>query len=438
LKIEDYHECLSEILRPLLALQLENGIAWRIPFKGRVHEVTMKIPILYICGDNEGLDKLAGRYGSRSHKVKCICRYCDIPLLESGNPEFPFKYLTNRYMVRLVKNGNIDRLTELSHHYLNNNIFHELLFCNKKRGFRAALPFDILHTIQLGWMMYIIEGVLNTQILSAEERKKEEKEQKQQQIKKQYYKADDDNKKKKTTWNVFSESRKKEFDVLAYLYGSCLQRQSDRNLPRTFFPTGVCGDQKRKGHEMPGVILIYLLIFLSQDGELYENKIGSKLLANYIHLFEMILMMEQFLKQHEFERSSIILMKDHVTAIFNLYKDTVNRKVGMGDNLIKIHLIRHIADDILNLGLPISFDSAPGENRHISAVKIPASRTQHQMHTFYEQIGMRVAEDIAIDRGYYDIECTLEHFKSLAIKDKEEKQLRNQTYRVTHDAIEKK
>jgi hypothetical protein len=34
LKIEDYHECLSEILRPLLALQLENGIAWRIPFKG--------------------------------------------------------------------------------------------------------------------------------------------------------------------------------------------------------------------------------------------------------------------------------------------------------------------------------------------------------------------------------------------------------------------
>jgi hypothetical protein len=189
---------------------------------------------------------------------------------------------------------------------------------------------------------------------------------------------------------------------------------------------------------MPGVILIYLLIFLSQDGDLYEKKIGSKLLANYIHLFEMILMMEQFLKQHEFERSSIILMKDHVTAIFNLYKDTVNIKVGMGDNLIKIHLIRHIADDILNLGLPISFDSAPGENRHISAVKIPASRTQHQMHTFYEQIGMRVAEDIAIDRGYYDIECTLDHFKSFAIKDKEDKQLRNQTYRVTHDAIEKK
>ena len=165
---------------------------------------------------------------------------------------------------------------------------------------------------------------------------------------------------------------------------------------------------------------------------------GHYLFANYIHLFEIILMLEQFLRQRQFHKNDIHLMKNHVTAIMNLYKDTVNRKTGMGDNLVNIHLIRHMADDIMNLGLPLSFDSAPGENRHISAVKIPASRTQHQMDTFHEQIGMLVAEDIAIDRGYNDIDFTLDQFKKLTVKENNEKHLRNQVYRVTKNSIERK
>ena len=108
-------------------------------------------------------------------------------------------------------------------------------------------------------------------------------------------------------------------------------------------------------------------------------------------------MLEQFLRQRSFSFYELKLVQRHIKAIFQLYKDTVNRKSGMGDNLIKIHLIRHMIEDIMNLGLPISFDSAPGENRHISAVKIPASRTQHQPGTFHEQIGMRVAEEFVID-----------------------------------------
>jgi hypothetical protein len=46
---------------------------------------------------------------------------------------------------------------------------------------------------------------------------------------------------------------------------------------------------------MSGVILLFLIIFLSHDGNPYEIKMGSFLLANYIHLFEMILMLEEFL-----------------------------------------------------------------------------------------------------------------------------------------------
>ena len=110
----------------------------------------------------------------------------------------------------------------------------------------------------------------------------------------------------------------------------------------------------------------------------------------------------------------------------------------MGDNLIKIHLIQHIVDDILNLGLPISFDSAPGENRHISAVKIPASRTQYQMNSFYEQIGLRFVKDTVIDWGYYDIDATLDQFSNCTLNDPKDKELRSQIYHVTELHIERK
>ena len=155
-------------------MQLDNGFKWKILYKGQIHHVQINIPILFIAGDNEGLDKLAGRYGSRTGNVKCICRHCDIPLEMAGSPTYKFNYLTNQQMVQYVHQNNVHRLSSLSHHLLKNNIFHKMSFCHQKRGFRAALPFDILHTIQLGWMMYIIEGVLSTQKLSAREKRRED------------------------------------------------------------------------------------------------------------------------------------------------------------------------------------------------------------------------------------------------------------------------
>jgi hypothetical protein len=227
LKLIDYHECLSLILGPLHKLQMDNGFNWKIPFKGLIHDVEIKIPILFIAGNNEGLDKLASRYGSQTGKVKSICRFCDIPLEKAGSPTHKFVYLTNEQMVNYVNQNNHQRLSQLLHHLLNNNIFHKMLFCHQKRGFRAALPFDILHTVQLGWMMYIIEGVLNTQTLSATEQQREENQLCNSQNDEQYYNAKDDENKQKTKWNVFSVKRKKEFDVLAKLYGISLKRQSD-------------------------------------------------------------------------------------------------------------------------------------------------------------------------------------------------------------------
>src|SRR5687767_2264052 len=95
----------------------------------------LKTTIFCIAGENEGFDKLAGRYRSCSSNVKCICQYCDIPTLELGTPNDKFNYLTNKQMNGDVTRENTQELHILFHHSLPKNIFFKLIFCNRKCGF---------------------------------------------------------------------------------------------------------------------------------------------------------------------------------------------------------------------------------------------------------------------------------------------------------------
>ena len=94
-KAKDYHAALSKILEGLAKLQ-QSGVEWKLPYNGKVHDVNLKLPILFIIGDTEGHDKLAGRYLSRNKKVKQMCCYCDCPSTQRGNPNFEFKYVNQK------------------------------------------------------------------------------------------------------------------------------------------------------------------------------------------------------------------------------------------------------------------------------------------------------------------------------------------------------
>ena len=52
----------------------------------------------------------------------------------------------------------------------------------------------------------------------------------------------------------------KELDVWARRIGKSLSHQSDRNLPRTYFPNGVTGGTKLAGHDIPCVLLVLLML----------------------------------------------------------------------------------------------------------------------------------------------------------------------------------
>jgi hypothetical protein len=89
-KYSDYHSMLNAVFAPLVKLQSYNGIASKMDYKGVLLEVLLKIPILLICGDSEGQDKLVSRrmiYSSgRGTFNEHICWYCDVPYDETDNP----------------------------------------------------------------------------------------------------------------------------------------------------------------------------------------------------------------------------------------------------------------------------------------------------------------------------------------------------------------
>jgi hypothetical protein len=52
---------LNVVLAPLAVLETYDGLAWKKDYNDVLFEVILKIPILFICGDSVGQDKLVGR-----------------------------------------------------------------------------------------------------------------------------------------------------------------------------------------------------------------------------------------------------------------------------------------------------------------------------------------------------------------------------------------
>ncbi|KAI2494751.1 hypothetical protein MHU86_19788 [Fragilaria crotonensis] len=71
----------------------------------------------------------------------------------------------------------------------------------------------------------------------------------------------------------------------------------------------------------------------------------------------------------------------------------------MGNATIKTHLVLHIADDILNFGVPEVMNSSYAESAHITISKDTTRNTQKRQETFTVQAAMRYVENLAIRKS---------------------------------------
>jgi Plavaka transposase len=404
-KNDDYQRIMDVILDSYKKCQL-NEPSWKFNIDGEYKQYTLKIPTLYIIGDTEGHDKMCGRMSNRS-VIKQLCRYCNTDRENTDNPHVKYVHTKMKDVANLIAKDKKDVLKGMSM-YCVKNAWHNVLFCDPYRGLHGATMAELLHCLQQGLFDYAIKGLFGVKKTSQAEKKKKKK---RKRIKAKTVEIDDDDEEyiapeddDTTKFNVFADTYITKFEKICKQYGKYLQHQSDRSIPRTHFNVKYTTIAKKNGHEMAGLLLVFLTVFMTDEGETLDKLLDEDRCGAYVHVLELLLMLESLCKQEHLSRNDVHWIKEGMPFIMETLKTVINRQEGMGMKIIKFHLLRHYAEDIMRFGSMRNFDSSIGERNHCTEVKDPAQHTQRRKCNFELQTANRYCENVAISKAYSEIE----------------------------------
>jgi len=429
-KQTDYHHALKHIMASFVQAQKEDGISWKINYHGKLHDVVMKIPLLFITGDTEGHDKLCGKFTSRIN-VKFLCRVCCCPYDKTSDPSSTFPHTKASKISTLVRKAgsttNIhhqnryrEQLRSMSYYCLPNALT-EVIWCDPSRGVNGSTPPELLHVIQQGLIPYKIDGLFgvrrqlkSTMTITKRKRAPEEaagpsteppgnaappvESDHQDTLLSQLVEGQKEAASTQSVNSVFTESEKSRINGLAMIYGRRLVHQSCRDWQYATFADGISNNSRKNGHEQRCVVLLLLLIFCSKEGKRYEELMSPSILSNYIVVQSFLLLFEDFHRVDSFPRKFVSRIKKFVPLFLQYYKNAINRTDGVGMNFVKFHLPLHWWEDLERFGPASSYDSSHGESMH-REFKADATRTARNGETFEEAVGKRHHERTVVRRS---------------------------------------
>ena len=142
------------------------------------------------------------------------------------------------------------------------------------------------------------------------------------------------------------------------------------------------------------------LSFFSDEGEnKLDSTLGDQRLVDFIHCFELLILLENFCKQRSHNLNDLRIMKKGIPLIMDFIKKTMNRREGNGMKIIKFHLLLHLVDDIKRFGSMRNYDSCIGERHHCTEIKDPAQQTQRRKVNFEKQTALRYYDNVLISIG---------------------------------------
>jgi hypothetical protein len=404
----------------------------------------------YIIGDNEGHDKLVGRFLNRMN-VQRLCRYCDTPIEQSDNPFYSkWKHTHASEISNLVLKGEVDRLREMSYHCFQNG-FSGIKFADPIRGINGATPVERLHLLNHGLFQLILDynfgqkrakavqkkiGKMlqeldrenpNEDVDSTENTEQSDKEEDQTKDDSEPATCIHDDQTISNT-GMFSATICDQFDREAKEYGRFLQKQSCRYWKRSFFYQGVTSNSKKVGHEERNCLLLCLLIYTSSCYEFYSSLIDhekgkkrkksdkdkprkSKRLDFLIELISECLHLEQFMMEKTIQKSSLILAQKYIPLYLQFLKDVCPRESGMGWKLTKFHILLHMVDDIKRLSIPLNYDGNVVESHHKEEKK-SGKRTQMRASLLDKQTAEKRTDHMLIEKAYNEFHAPKSLFQT--------------------------
>lgn len=372
-KIQDKHAIFEVLLDSVKSL-IEHGMTWDLRYGGTTFPNTQLVfYISFVKADNKEADLLCGRYNSRGEGVKCICRYCKCPTADAANPEANYPFKTEQMIASMVEANNLQGLKLMSQKPVN-NAFHGLRFGqHNDHGIHTAVPLELLHSVLLGIMMYVIKGFF---ILIGKDSKQSD-----------------------------------EIDALSDLIGELLAKNSDRDLPKTRFGHGI-KKGKLMAKEYTGVMLILLCILKMKKGQNLIRSARKKhfrqhgILSDWIMLVETILTWECYLCSHEMDMNVVKRLKTKHKYLLWLLQKVCPRDKGMGWKIMKYHGILHLVMDMMHFGVPMCVDTGSNESMH-KETKAAAFLTQKNPKTFEKQVMLRLDEFRVLDMALLELQGSM-------------------------------
>ena len=366
---QDWHHILAHLLVTYRKLEQE-GMLWHYKYKGKIHkDIELVFFLHFVKCDGDEADKLCGKYTTRTGNVANLCRFCTCPTNQSSWV-FGDKYSkkTEPKIKKLLDRNDLKALQKMSQRNLV-NAFHGLRFgLHSDAGIHGACPMEMLHHILLGMFKYVITGM-------------------KEQIGK-------------------SSGILHEINALAKHYGAIFARNSERDLPKTAFSQGIF-QGKIMGKEYTGVLLVALAVFKSALGQKILKKMRrfqiESRVEDWTMLLETMLQWESFLKLEVMQKKHVRKLKDKHRYVMYLMKKVLRRTKGMGFDVMKFHGILHLAEGILNDGVPNCVDTGHNESHH-KPTKYYSKLTQKNVKTFEKQTAQREDEFHLIDLAMLEME----------------------------------
>jgi len=225
---QDLHAVLDVTLASLVKL-MKTGSKWNLVCKGEVHKDIESVSFVpFIRSVTDEADKLCGSCTSRGKNVSQLCHCCMCPTDESDNEFAKCRKKTPECIQKLVDKLDLVKPKELSQQCVK-NVFCKVRFGDHSvQGVHGACPIEMLHAMLLG-MFATVRDTFFHQVGP------------------------------KSALAI-------QLNMLASEFGSLLSRQSDRDLPKTKFSSGI-----RRGRlmakEHTGIMLVLLVTIKSAEGQ---------------------------------------------------------------------------------------------------------------------------------------------------------------------------
>lgn len=343
----------------------------------KVKMVNLKIPIMYIIGDNQGGDSICGRwiyYGKNAKRISCMCN-AGPQELQSPKIGSCTKLLMQDVMTKVEQDDEmyLENIYQ-ARHWIS---WFELDYGGNPEGiFTAACPPEALHALENGIFLHILQQFFKVT------------------LKKPICSLLDEH---VSSWNKYPKQH-------------YMQTHSIEGYPRMFYTSGISGLTDIKADDKVGIIFCLVIALLQFEGKhimLDIACIEPDSFYKMLYIFELLLCYQEWLKQSVYWKQNDIATYHNVQkAIEKLLLDIIRlfpRTTGNKWAIAKIHEQLHVAENIQYFGAHNNVHTGPQEHNHIKNTKKTSKQVQRRKETLDWQLGLRLTDKYMINAAYNKI-----------------------------------